>query len=587
MRSACELVLRPSVQFHLTRYILTMRYLHYILLSLYIFTTHAATYSEQPAAYAVSSAHPLATQAGLDILATGGNAFDAAIAVSAVLAVVEPYSSGIGGGGFWLLHDGHTHRNVFIDGREVAPASAKADMFLGPDGHAIAELSLNGGLAAAIPGEPAALVEIAKRYGRLPLSISLAPAIRLAEQGFPMNTEFYNMLQKEDRLQQIRRFPATAAIFLHKNQPYPLGKLIIQKDLAQTLRKIATFGHDGFYRGEVAKRLVESVNGNGGHWSLNDLANYKIKIRQPLEGNFHHIHIVTSPPPSAGGVFLLTSLNILSAYPLTTYSNIKLVHFITEAMRLSYWQRMQYLADPDFVTIPLAKLLSQKNAQELRRYIQSERATPSESLKTARAPHEGQNTTHFSILDQEGNRVAATLSINYIFGSSLIAQGTGVLLNDEMDDFAAEPTGFNVFSLIGGEVNRVAPGRRPLSSMAPTFLETPERVAILGTPGGSRIPTMILLATLAFYQDYGAISMVSTMRFHHQYSPDILQFEPDTFSPIFQKELQQIGYRLQSLPDYYGNMQAITWDRVRNFVTAAADPRGIGSGLVFKPNKKR
>ena len=557
------------------------------IISLLVFTPiQGATYADYPATYAVSSAHPLATSAGLKILAQGGNAFDAAVAVSAVLAVVEPYHSGLGGGGFWLLHQASTQKNVFIDGREVAPLAARKNMYVGNDGKPIPELSLNGGLSAAIPGEPAALVLMAQKFGRLPLRQSLAPAIQIAEEGFIVDPQLNFLLGIENRLQQLQKFPATAAIFLQNGKPFSIGDRIIQRDLANTLRMLAKSGHDGFYRGEVAQRLVNAVNQAGGIWTLKDLASYKAKIREPLQGKFHDMHIITAPLPSAGGVGLITMLNILSEYPLSSMSKAQWVHYLVEAMRLVFWQRMDMLGDPDVVNIRLTELVSEKNANYLRSFIHSEQATASASLPQKKSEKEqSNNTTHFSIIDREGNRVAATLTLNYAFGSSLVADGTGVLLNDGMDDFSTLPGIKNAYGLVGGEKNSIAPGKRPLSSMTPTFLEMPGRVAILGTPGGSRIPTMVLLASLLFHDSYGAISMVSSMRFHHQFSPDIIYAEPDTFSPELQEQLQQMGYQIATLQRYYGDMQAITWDRQYNHVTAASDPRNIGLSATVGQKK--
>ncbi len=549
-------------------------------------TTHGAIYAEHPAGYAVASAHPLATNAGLEILAQGGNAFDAAVAVGAALAVVEPYHSGLGGGGFWLLHQAKINKNIFIDGREVAPLAASKGMFLSADGMPIPELSLNGGLAAAIPGEPAALVMIAQRFGRLPLAQTLAPAIRLAEGGFLVDNHFNHFILMGDRLKQLQKYKASAAIFLRDGKPYPMGGRLIQKDLARTLHTIAARGHDGFYHGEVAARLVAAVNRAGGRWTLQDLASYRVKIREPLQGTFNNMHIITAPPPSAGGVSLLTMLNVLADYPLQTKSKAEWVHYLVEAMRLAFWQRSGLLADPDFVDVPLTKLLSKENANYLHTLIHDNRATPSASLPETIIDKKGSNsTTHFSIIDSEGNRVAATLSINYIFGSSVVADGTGVLLNDEMDDFTIKPNIKNVYGLVGGGNNAIQPGKRPLSSMTPTFLDMPGRVAILGTPGGSRIPTMVLLSSLVFSDSFGAISMVSSMRFHHQYLPDRIQFEPETFPPQLQDDLKRMGYHLVPLQEYYGDMQAVTWDRQHNLLTAASDPRHIGQGTTVSEHQ--
>lgn len=546
-------------------------------------TTHVVV---KPPGYAVASANPLATHAGLEILAAGGNAFDAAVAVSAALAVVEPYHSGLGGGGFWLLHFAKNKKNIFIDGREQAPLAATQDMFLDANGKVITELSLNGAKAAAIPGEPAALVYISKEFGHLPLSKTLAPAIRLAEHGFRVDHHFDVFIKMEDRLQQLKKFPASASIFLKNGEAIPVGERLVQPDLAKTLRLIAEQGQAGFYQGEVARKMVKAVRENGGIWTMNDLYQYRVKIREPLEGTFHNMHIVTAPPPSSGGIALITMLNILSNDSIDSWSRLEWVHYLTEVMRLAYWQRVEAIGDPDFMDHSWSELLTMNHAKHLRRLIEPNRALSSDSLsKKPLGSSEGYHTTHFSILDKEGNWVSATLSINYIFGSSLVAEGTGVLLNDEMDDFTVKPGEQNVFGLIGGLKNVIEPGKRPLSSMTPTFLETPDRIAILGTPGGSRIPSMVLLAALAFDQSYGAHTMVSGMRFHHQYLPDQLMFEPDTFSKAMQKSLEDMGYHLMPMDHYYGDMQAITWDKTTNLITAASDPRHIGQATAVVSQK--
>ena len=548
------------------------------------FTTEARELSETPPGYAVASAHPLATQAGLDILAAGGNAFDAAIAVSAALSVVEPYHSGLGGGGFWLLYDAKTKKNIFIDGREVAPLAAHKDMFLGQDGKPVPGLSLNGGLASAIPGEPAALAYLAKNFGRLPLSTSLAPAIRLAEEGFDVDPQLVYFLNMADRAQQLQKFPAAKAIFFHDKDPLNVGERLKQPDLAHTLRLLASKGHDGFYHGETAEKLVKGVRAAGGIWTLEDLARYQIKVREPLQGAWHSMLIITAPPPSSGGVILLTALNILEGLPLDTYSQVQWVHHLTESMRLAFWQSSLNLSDPDFATIPLDKLLSSNNGKYLRALISENKVIPSSRLGGTEEPAKSPNTTQISILDKEGNRVSATMTVNYIFGSSVVAPETGVLLNDQMDDFSIKTGEKNVFGVTGSELNAIKPGKRPLSNMTPTFLEMPGRLAILGTPGGSRIPTMVLLSTLVFHDYKGAISMVSAMRFHHQFLPDWLQYEPETFSKKVQSELRAMGYHLMALKQYYGDMQAITWDKELNLITAASDPRHIGWAVTVTNN---
>lgn len=538
-----------------------------------------------PPGYAVASAHPLATQAGLKILAQGGNAFDAAVAVSAALAVVEPYHSGLGGGGLWLLYEAKSKRSCLIDGREVAPLKAHAKMFLDKNKAVIPGLSINGVLSSAIPGEPAALVYLAKNYGRLSLSQCLQPAIELAEKGFPIDHHFYYFLQMKDRMEQLKSFSSSRKIFFKNGRSYEVGETFVQRDLAQTLKVLAEKGHDGFYKGEVAKRLVQAVQKAGGIWTLKDLSNYRIKKREPLQSQYHDMKIITAPLPSAGGIALVTMLNILEDFHLQKISQVQKIHYIVEAMRLAYWQRAEHLADSDFVEVPVHYLTSKNNAKELRQLIQPHQPTPSKTLKDKQVNDELKHTTHFSIIDGEGNRVSATLTINYIFGSSFVAEGTGVLLNDEMDDFSLKPSTQNLFGLIGGDKNLIEPGKRPLSSMTPTFLETGSRVGILGTPGGSRIPSMVLLSSMAFQKAYGAITMVSLMRFHHQYLPDALMFEPNTFSKAVQSKLKHMGYQLVPLEQNYGDMQAISWDKQLNVLTAASDPRNIGQATTVLTHK--
>ncbi len=541
------------------------------------FCSTAASAADAPHS-AIASAHPLATRAGMEILSAGGNAFDAAVAVSAALAVVEPTSSGLGGGGFWLLHIAHDGFEVMVDGRERAPLSANKDMYLDKHGEVIPHLSVDGPLAAGIPGEPAALVHIAQRYGRLSLAKDLAPAIRLARDGFPVDKHFRRAARF--RLNLLRASPAAAAVFLHDNQIPPLGYLIKQPELADTLTRLAEQGKDGFYAGKVAEQLVDGVRAAGGIWTKKDLADYRVIERTPLTGNYHGLRITSVPPPSSGGVVLLTMLNILSGYNLKAMDAATRTHVIVEAMRRAYRDRAEYLGDPDFVKMPLEQLTSPLYAAGLRASIRLDKATLSSALPGVAAHPQGPDTTHFSILDKDGNRVAATLSVNYPFGSCFMPAGTGVILNDEMDDFSAKPNTPNVYGLVGGTANAIAPGKRPLSSMTPTFLEDKDKVVILGTPGGSRIITMVLLATLDIAAGGDAKSAVAVKRFHHQFLPDVIQYEPDAFSPTVIDSLEKRGHHLRALKHSYGNMQLVMWDKVHQRATAASDPRGIGLALT-------
>ena len=553
-----------------------------MLLSLCLAVLLAGCRQEPPAA-AIASAHPLATQAGMEILAEGGNAFDAAVAVSAALAVVEPYSSGLGGGGFWLLHRGSDGFETVVDGRERAPLAATRDMFLDADGNTVPERSLTGALAAGIPGETAALVHIAAHYGRLPLSRTLAPAIRLAREGFEVDARY--RLKAGFRLASMQDDKETARIFLQDDAVPEAGYRLRQEDLADTLDDIAREGDAGFYGGRVARQLVDGVRRRGGLWTLEDLARYEVIERPPVTGHYRGLRITSVGPPSSGGVALLTMLNILSGLPLESYDEVTRTHVIIEAMRRAYRDRALFLGDPDFVTVPVAKLTGAAHAADLRKTLRLDRATPSAALGAAAPVAQGLHTTHFSVLDREGNRVAATLSINYPFGACLTPPGTGVLLNDEMDDFSAKPGAPNAYGLVGGQANAVAPGKRPLSSMTPTFVEDHDGVAILGTPGGSRIITMVMLAVLDMASgDHQPASWVSRPRFHHQYLPDVVQYEPGAFDRAMIEGLTARGHRLKVLDSPYGNMQAIYWDRKDRRVYAASDPRGIGAAQVRPPH---
>ncbi len=542
---------------------------------------------------AIATASPYATRAGMNILKKGGNAFDAAIAITAVLAVTEPYHSGIGGGGFWLLKP-YGKEAVVVDGREVAPLASSKNMYLDAFKRPIKRLSLIGPMAAAIPGEPAALVYMSKHYAKLSLAEDLAPAIHYAENGFKVDNLFHHMASISFILKALQRYPASSDVFLRDGEVPKVGTLLKQKDLANTLKKLAAEGSKGFYEGKVANKMVRAVRRWGGIWQTADLKNYKVKIRKPLIGHYKGTEVITVGPPSAGGIAILTMLNILQHFPLDSLSKVAKVHYILEAMRLAYWDRAQYLGDADFVNVPIKKLLSDEHVKKLMAYIQPNRATSSTML--GRVPHAfaelSPNTTHFSVIDVDGNAVSATMSINFLFGSAFVAEGTGVLLNDEMDDFSIKPGVKNIFGLVGSEQNAIAPGKRPLSSMSPTILIKGDKEAVIGTPGGSRIPTMLLLATLAFADGKHPYSMVSLPRFHHQYLPDIVKFEEDALSLKDREQLKAMGYHLRSLQeDYgrrsftYGDMQAVMWDKKMNAMFAASDPRKVGLSAVFYRRK--
>jgi len=548
----------------------------FLLLALWISCTNV--FAGNPADAAIASAHPLATQAGMEILGAGGNAFDAAVAVSAALAVVEPYSSGFGGGGFWLLHRESDGFDVMVDGREKAPLAATREMYLDTSGNVVPGLSVDGALAAGIPGEPAALVHIAERYGRLPLKHSLAPAIRLARDGFPVDEHYRRMAGF--RLAALQDDEAAAGIFLQDDEVPAAGIRILQPELAETLESVARYGRAGFYRGPVAERLVAGVRAAGGIWTGADLEQYRVVERQPVQFEYRGMRVTSAAPPSSGGVALATMLNILAGFKLDELDEASRTHVIIEVMRRAYRDRAEFLGDADFVAVPVERLTSLEHAQQLRQSIQLEQATSSADLKGQASRQGGRDTTHFSILDGEGNRVAATLSINYPFGACVVPPGTGVLLNDEMDDFSAKPGVPNVYGLVGAEANAIAAGKRPLSSMSPTFVESAEGIAILGTPGGSRIITMVLLAILDLADGQRPASWVELPRFHHQYLPDAVQYEPGAFDAALIEALEKRGHTLKPLDSSYGNMQAIYRDRKTGRVYATSDPRGVGEARV-------
>ena len=507
----------------------------------------------------------------MDILESGGNAFDAAVAISAALSVVEPYSSGIGGGGFWLLHRGSDGFESMLDGREVAPLAATPNMYLNTKGEADSKLSRDGALAAAIPGAPAAWVHLAKKYGTQPLPKLLAPAIRLARDGFPADARLAKMLA----LFGGRLTPAISP-FAPDGKPAVETMMIRQPDKAATLDALAQQGRAGFYAGSVAQKLVDGVRTAGGIWTLEDLARYKIIERKPLTFYFRDHRIVSAPPPSAGGIALAQVFAMLEALAWPPADGAGAKHLLVESLRRAYRDR-GFLGDPDFVDIPSYRLLSRDYALALAQGIKPGAATPSETLAVK---PDGDNTTHFSVLDQHGNRVAATLSINLPFGSGFIAPGTGVVLNNEMDDFSAAAGASNAYGLTGSNANAIRPGKRPLSSMSPTFVEGPHGLLILGTPGGSRIISMVLLGALGFTQGLDAQGIVNLPRYHHQYLPDQIEYEPKALNVEEQAALNALGHRLKQVPDGYGNMHAVWWDKNNHRLEAATDPRGIGAGRV-------
>lgn len=549
-----------------------------------------ATTSLPPGA-AIASGHALATEAGLRILRAGGNAFDAAVAVSSTLAVVEPISSGLGGGGFFLLHDAATGKDVFVDARETAPAAATPARYLLENGDFNRDRAENGPWSAGIPGLPAALAHLARHYGKLPLQATLAPAIEIAQQGFPV---YARMAQGyAERRQVMERYPGTRAVYLAGGRPIREGDLFRQPDLARTLRLLAARGFDGFYRGDVADKLRKGVRAEGGQWSADELAGYRVRERAPIVFDYRGWKITTAPPPSSGGIALAEMLQVLEGWDLATLDAAQRTHLVVEAMRRAYRDRTFYLGDPDFVKVPQRLLTSRDYAAGLRATINPDKATPSAMLSGRRTPLEDDETTHFSIIDGDGNRVGGTQTVNLLYGSGLVAPGTGVLLNNEMDDFALQPGTPNAFGVMGYDANAPKPGKRMLSSMTPTFMESDAKVAVLGTPGGSRIITMVLLGILGYDAGLDAQQVAALPRYHHQWMPDVIAAEWNAFPAQVAKDLRALGHQVKGVGEadrpadgrgsrhVWGNLQTVEWDKRGKRLRAGSDPRNpVGSGVV-------
>ena len=532
-----------------------------------------------PPGVAIASAHALATEAGLEILREGGNAFDAAVAVSATLSVVEPVSSGLGGGGFFLLHDAKSGRDVFVDAREVAPQSATPAFYLDAKGELDRDKAENGAASAGIPGLPAALVHVARKYGRLPLAKSLAPAIRIARDGFPVYPRLVN--EYAQRKPVMERYAATRAVYLADGDPPELGETLKQPDLARTFERIAAQGFDGFYRGPVAQDLLAAVKADGVEWTADELAAYRVKEREPIRFRYRDWNLVTAPPPSSGGIALAEILKVLEGWDLKALEPAQRIHYEVEAMRRAYRDRTLYLGDPDSVRIPVRMLTSDDYAAGLRASILPDKATPSDMLPGTLPPRESVNTTHFSIMDADGNLAAVTQTVNLAYGSGMVVGGAGFLLNDEMDDFALKPGAPNAFGVTGYDANAVAPGRRPLSSMSPTFMFGPDRIAVLGTKGGSRIITSTMIGILGFDAGMDSPQVVALPRYHHQYLPDTITEEPGALPDDVVAKLQAMGYRVEDYTDPLVLMHAVDWDRRSNAMHAGADPRNpVGEAKV-------
>lgn len=520
-----------------------------------VFTAVSSSYAASVAPVAaehgmVVTAQRLATEVGVDVLKKGGNAVDAAVAVAYALAVVYPAAGNLGGGGFMTitLADG---RKTFVDFREKAPLAATANMYLDAQGNIIPGLSQRGHLAVAVPGTVAGMELALKKYGTVKRAELIAPAIQLARQGYVLQQGDVDML--ETATEGFKQDAASAAIFLNHGEPYQPGQKLIQKDLANTLSAISARGADGFYKGAVGRAIVESSRRGKGIITQVDLDQYSARELKPIECNYRGLQIISAPPPSSGGVVICEMLNILEGYPLKDWGfrSAKAVHVQIEAMRRAYLDRNNYLGDPDFVKNPVEHLIDKAYATTVRNSINMDKAAVSSELHPGTVAHEGSNTTHYSIVDKDGNAVSVTYTLNNWFGAEVTAASTGVLLNDEMDDFTSKIGEANMYQLVQGEANAIAPGKRPLSSMTPTMvLRDGKLLMVLGTPGGSRIPTTVF-HTMINVIDYGMDiqEAVDATRFHMQWMPDLTFVEPFGLSPDTQAILVGMGHHFkQSRP---------------------------------------
>ncbi len=536
----------------------------------------------------VASEQHLASAAGADILRQGGNAVDAAVAVGFALAVVLPNAGNLGGGGFMLIHDAKTNRNIALDFREIAPAQATRDMYLGADGQVIQGKSTRTPYSVGVPGSVAGLTQALAEHGTMSLTQVIAPAIKLATEGFkvsPVLAELFKIQRTH-----LEPWKGTREIFFkHINtlqtcalqecppsaiRTYESGEVLIQKDLASTLQTIAREGAKGFYTGETAQRIVTELQGTDQPMSLKDLATYQTVVRKPVEGKYRGVQILSMPPPSSGGIHLIQMLNLLERYPLKEYGSgsAQSLHLMAESARLAYADRAEHLGDPGFIKVPQLGLLSKKYADTLATRIDPDRTTPSSQVKAGTPQtYESEQTTHFSVMDELGNVVSCTYTLNLSFGSGIVARGTGVLLNNEMDDFSVKPGVANAFGLVGGDANAVAPGKRPLSSMTPVILLREGKPWIAtGSPGGARIITTVLqnIVNIIDY-DMNIAEAVSMPRMHHQWTPDFLRVEKG-FSPDTLRLLEAKGHTVKVMPTM-GREQTV--QREGKLFFGASDPR--------------
>jgi len=503
----------------------------------------------------VVTAHRLASRAGIDVLKAGGNAVDAAVAIGYALAVTFPEAGNLGGGGFMTIrfHDG---RAAFIDFREKAPGAATATMYQDASGNPVPQRSRRGYLAAGIPGTVSGLELARTRFGTKSRALLMASAIHLARDGFVLDQGDADFLATG--ADEFLKDAPTAAIFLDRGKPWKAGDRLVQTDLGRTLSLIAAQGPAAFYNGSIAAKIVAASRAGGGIFSMKDFADYKARELKPLECDYRGYHIISAPPPSSGGVVVCETLNILEGYPIGKlgFRSAAGTHVLVEALRRAYHDRNLNLGDPSFIKVDTAHFIDKGYAAQLRAGISLNRATPSSSLPAAGIDREGHNTTHFSIVDKDGNAVSLTYTLNDWFGAHVTAAGTGILLNDEMDDFSAKPGAPNMFGLVEGPNNAVAPGKRPLSSMAPTIVTKDSKLSmVVGTPGGSRIPSAVL-ETISNMIDFDMTvsEAVDAPRIHNQWLPDEVGYERFGLSTDTIAILESMGHKVVPMP--YGNQVA-------------------------------
>ena len=528
----------------------------------------------------VATQEALASDIGLQILKDGGNAVDAGVAVGFALAVTLPRAGNIGGGGFMMIYDAKQGKTVALDYREKAPSSATRDMYLDSAGNAVSDLSRYHGLAVGVPGTGAGLLKALEDHGTMSREQVMAPAIALAENGIEVTAGLSESLEAlSDRLQ---KWPSTKKIFFKPDgSAYQPGERLKQPELARSLKLIAAQGADGFYKGETASKLVEAVNNAGGRMSLQDLANYEAIARVPVKGDYRGYEIVSMPPPSSGGIHIIQILNILEGYPLKDYgqNSAQTIHLMAEAMQLAYADRAEYLGDSDFIDVPDSGLTSQAYADKLRGLIDPNKATPASTIKANNPlPYESDQTTHFSIVDKDGNAIANTYTLNFSYGTGLVAEGTGILLNNEMDDFSAKPGVPNGYGLLGGEANAVEANKRPLSSMSPTLVFKDSKPYIVtGSPGGSRIITTVTqVISNVLDHDMNIAEATHAPRIHDQWLPDEIRIEKALNVDTINK-LESMGHTV-SPQATMGSTQSIMI--TPDGVYGSSDPRIVDAAVV-------